>query len=574
MSPAPCPACGGSRLRKEALAVRFRDRTSRDVGALTVGALVGVPARRRRSPGARSRDRRADPARAPDAASSSSRTSASATSRSIAAPASLSGGESQRIRLATQVGSNLRGILYVLDEPSIGLHPRDNRRLLETLERLRDAGNTVIVVEHDRETMQASNFLVDVGPARAATAARSSRPGTIAGPRARAALDHGRVPLGPRARSSRRPARRRPRRPPDRRARRAREQPQEPRRRPPARHVHRRHRRLRLGQDHARQRRAQARARARAARRAGAAGRARRDRRHREPRQGDRDRPVADRPHAAQQPRDVHEGVRRDPRALREPARVEGARLPARALLVQREGRPLRGVRRRRREDRRDAVPRRRRGAVRRLRRPALQPRDARGPYRFKSINDVLDDDDRGGARVLREPPEDPARPRDARPDRARLRAARAAVDDALGRRGAAREARDRAPAAADREDALHPRRADDGPPLRRRAPPDRGAAGARRRRQHRRRDRAQPRGHPLRGLDPRPRPRGRRGGRRGRLVRARTTGILAHAGQRDGADAARARRCRARRRAPRVARSRTARSRATSCSAARGSTT
>ena len=76
----------------------------------------------------------------------------------------LSGGESQRIRLATQIGSSLMGVLYILDEPSIGLHQRDNDRLIETLKRLRDQGNTVIVVEHDEDTMRASDFIVDVGP--------------------------------------------------------------------------------------------------------------------------------------------------------------------------------------------------------------------------------------------------------------------------------------------------------------------------------------------------------------------------------------------------------------------------
>ncbi len=78
--------------------------------------------------------------------------------------ATLSGGEAQRVRLATQVGSGLQGVLYVLDEPSIGLHPRDQNRLLSTLSELRDRGNTVIVVEHDRDTMLASDHLVDVGP--------------------------------------------------------------------------------------------------------------------------------------------------------------------------------------------------------------------------------------------------------------------------------------------------------------------------------------------------------------------------------------------------------------------------
>nr|MCS5623613.1 excinuclease ABC subunit UvrA [Candidatus Neomarinimicrobiota bacterium] len=76
----------------------------------------------------------------------------------------LSGGEAQRIRLATQIGSQLMGVLYILDEPSIGLHPRDNHRLLKTLKTLRDIGNSIIVVEHDRETMKASDYIIDLGP--------------------------------------------------------------------------------------------------------------------------------------------------------------------------------------------------------------------------------------------------------------------------------------------------------------------------------------------------------------------------------------------------------------------------
>src|ERR1700733_7460694 len=77
---------------------------------------------------------------------------------------SLSGGEAQRIRLATQIGSRLVGVLYILDEPSIGLHQRDNARLLATLASLRDLGNTVLVVEHDEETMRAADYLIDLGP--------------------------------------------------------------------------------------------------------------------------------------------------------------------------------------------------------------------------------------------------------------------------------------------------------------------------------------------------------------------------------------------------------------------------
>ena len=77
---------------------------------------------------------------------------------------SLSGGEAQRIRLATQIGSGLTGVLYILDEPSIGLHQRDNDKLLATLKKLRDLGNTLIVVEHDEDTMYAADQIIDIGP--------------------------------------------------------------------------------------------------------------------------------------------------------------------------------------------------------------------------------------------------------------------------------------------------------------------------------------------------------------------------------------------------------------------------
>ena len=78
----------------------------------------------------------------------------------------LSGGESQRIRLATQIGSNLSGVLYILDEPSIGLHQRDNDRLIASLKNMRDLGNTLIVVEHDEDTMREADYLIDVGLVR------------------------------------------------------------------------------------------------------------------------------------------------------------------------------------------------------------------------------------------------------------------------------------------------------------------------------------------------------------------------------------------------------------------------
>src|SRR5690606_21030394 len=91
----------------------------------------------------------------------------------------LSGGEAQRIRLATQIGSRLDGVLYILDEPSIGLHQRDNRRLIGTLEELRDLGNTVLVVEHDEETMRAADHILDLGPRAGRHGGRVIAEGTL-----------------------------------------------------------------------------------------------------------------------------------------------------------------------------------------------------------------------------------------------------------------------------------------------------------------------------------------------------------------------------------------------------------
>ena len=121
----------------------------------------------------------------------------------------LSGGESQRIRLATQIGSSLMGVLYILDEPSIGLHQRDNDKLLATLGRLRDLGNTLIVVEHDEDTMFAADHIVDIGPG----AGTQRRRGRVRGHDRRAAqkrqIHHRTVPFGQKMHSgARNPAQR------------------------------------------------------------------------------------------------------------------------------------------------------------------------------------------------------------------------------------------------------------------------------------------------------------------------------------------------------------------------------
>ncbi len=157
-----CRACAGQRLRPEALAVRYRSHTIADLGALDVGTTRRTLAR------IRPRGREAAIARDVLAELSTrldflDRLGLGYLRLDRAAP-TLSGGEAQRIRLAAQLGSNLRGVCYILDEPTIGLHARDNTMLLDTLRALRAKGNTVVVVEHDEETIRSAEHIVDLGP--------------------------------------------------------------------------------------------------------------------------------------------------------------------------------------------------------------------------------------------------------------------------------------------------------------------------------------------------------------------------------------------------------------------------
>jgi excinuclease ABC subunit A len=209
MSLRPCPACGGARLRPESRAVLVAGTRIEDFCALSA--------------------RRALEWLQEVELSETDRHVARLILREISerlqflenvgigylsmdrAAATLSGGEAQRIRLATQIGSSLVGVLYILDEPSIGLHQRDNTKLIGTLERLRDLGNTVIVVEHDEQTMRAADYLVDLGPGAGEHGGRIVAQGTaaqvqrvkesltgqfLAGTRTVAVPDRRRVPSG------------------------------------------------------------------------------------------------------------------------------------------------------------------------------------------------------------------------------------------------------------------------------------------------------------------------------------------------------------------------------------------
>ncbi|MCM2358584.1 MAG: excinuclease ABC subunit UvrA [Geobacteraceae bacterium] len=173
-----CPVCDGSRLNPEALAVRFRERNIAEIGALPVTEAAaffrGLALAGRE--GAIARDLKSEiEARL----SFLEEVGLGYLSLDRGAP-TLSGGEAQRIRLAAQLGSNLRGVCYILDEPTIGLHPRDNRMLLDTLRKLEGKGNTVVVVEHDEETIRRAEHLIDLGPGGGVNGGRVVAAGTLA----------------------------------------------------------------------------------------------------------------------------------------------------------------------------------------------------------------------------------------------------------------------------------------------------------------------------------------------------------------------------------------------------------
>src|SRR5437762_3173504 len=157
-----CPACEGRRLNREALAVRYQERSISELAALPVGKLEAL-FRGLELSGREAEIARDIVAELRSRLSFLDQVGLSYLSLDRSAP-TLSGGEAQRIRLASQLGSNLRGVCYILDEPTIGLHPRDNRILLDTLEKLQAKGNTLVVVEHDEDTIRRASHVIDLGP--------------------------------------------------------------------------------------------------------------------------------------------------------------------------------------------------------------------------------------------------------------------------------------------------------------------------------------------------------------------------------------------------------------------------
>nr|WP_106206173.1 excinuclease ABC subunit UvrA [Kineococcus rhizosphaerae] len=179
MRETPCPACRGDRLKPTSLAVKIAGRSISEICAMPIDECsrfldtMQLSAREKKIAGQVLKEIQARMGFLLDVG---------LDYLSLARPAgTLSGGEAQRIRLATQIGSGLVGVLYVLDEPSIGLHQRDNRRLIETLTRLRDLGNTLIVVEHDEDTVRVADWIVDFGPGAGERGGEVVHSGDLAG---------------------------------------------------------------------------------------------------------------------------------------------------------------------------------------------------------------------------------------------------------------------------------------------------------------------------------------------------------------------------------------------------------
>ena len=344
-----CPECKGARLRPEARAVRLAGKAIYEATAANVAAartfFQGLEF---------AEDRRA--IAAPIISEILSRLEFLAKVGlgylTLDRPAeTLSGGELQRVRLASGLGSGLVGVCYVLDEPSIGLHPRDNRRLIEALESLQARGNTVVVVEHDEAIMRRADWLVDLGPGAGRHGGRIVAEGTPGQVAANPASLTGRylagtekipcrVPGAPGTPGRGSPP---PRgdEPGDHHRRRDHEQPQERHGQVSTLRAGLRDGCERIGQELALERNAGPGLGPPAGRRCAEAGSAYESSRGQPDRQGGRDRPVADRPHAPQQPGHLHRRVRRDSQTLCRHPRCPGLGLQVGPFQFQHQRRPL-----------------------------------------------------------------------------------------------------------------------------------------------------------------------------------------------------------------------------------------
>ena len=398
----PCPVCDGKRLKPEVLAVLGRRHNISDVSELSLADALRLHERRSSSP---TREAKI----------------AAQVLREIRlrlefllevglsyldlarAAATLSGGEAQRIRLATQIGSGLTGVLYVLDEPSIGLHQRDNRRLIETLVKLKNLGNTLIVVEHDEDTIRTADWIVDIGPGAGEHGGEVVHSGTYEALLANTDVDHRRLPRRPPVdRDARRSAAR------STRSRRSRSRAPRP---TTCKNVtvdfplgafvavtgvsgsgksslvnDILYKVLANQLNGARQ----------------IPGKHTPGHRPRAPRQGRARRPGADRPHAALEPGDLHRCLRPHPHPVLRDDGGEGPRLPARPVQLQRQGRPLRELLGRRHDQDRDELPARRLRRVRGVRGSAVQPRHPAGALQGQEHRRGARHADQRGGRVLR----------------------------------------------------------------------------------------------------------------------------------------------------------------------------
>ena len=514
----PCAGCNGHRLKPEALCVKIGGRHIGEISELSVKAagewFESVPkalnAQQNEIAGRVLKEIRERLSFLLDVGLNYLTLSRSS--------GTLSGGESQRIRLASQIGSGLTGVLYVLDEPSIGLHQRDNARLLDTLKRLRDLGNTVIVVEHDEDAIRLADYVLDIGPGAGTHGGHIVAQGTPADIMRNPKSLTGKYLTGELSVAI-------------------------PERRPPN------HRRtikvVNARGNNLKNVSAEIplglftcvtgvsgggkstllidtlyRAIARKLNNAseGAAPHDRIEGLEHIDKIIDIDQsPIGRTPRS--NPATYTGAFTPDPRMVRRPARGQGARLRAWPLLLQRQGRPLRGLPGRRCHQDRDALFARRLRHLRHLQGQALQPRDAGSPVQGQ-VDIRCARHDRGrGRRILQGRPPRPRNFQNAAPRRPRLHPCRPAGDHAVRRRSPARQAGEGTVKARDGTHALHPGRADNRLALPRRRQAARGASRAGRPRQHGRRHRAQPRSHQDRRLGHRPRPRRRRRRRRNRRL-------------------------------------------------------